>query len=69
MTNIQPAIDYNLSLPKKYTNTKEKGEKKIRYMAYYNLAQIYMLTEQFELAKNMHRILSPMISTPKTDKK
>lgn len=51
MTNIQPAIDYYLSLPKKYTNTEAKGEKKIRYMAYYNLAQIYMLTEQFELAK------------------
>lgn len=48
---MQPAIEYFLGLTTKYTNTEEKAEKKIRYGAYFNLAQLYMFTEQFDKAR------------------
>jgi hypothetical protein len=47
---IQPMVDYLKSIASKYTNIEEKGELKIRYSAFYNLAMIYYLTEQPEKA-------------------
>jgi hypothetical protein len=47
---VQPAIDYFTSLPSKYTSD-EKGDKKLRYGAYYNLGIFYLFTEQFDKAK------------------
>jgi hypothetical protein len=47
----KPACDYFESIVKKYTNAEEKAEKKIRYGAYYNMAVIYLYTEQFDRAK------------------
>lgn len=51
LTELDPIIKYYLSIPTKYTNPSEKQEKKIRFAAYYNLANIYFLTDQFEKAK------------------
>jgi hypothetical protein len=48
---MQPAIEYFMEIDKKYTNTEEKAEKKLRYGAYFNLAELYMFSEQFDKAK------------------
>ncbi len=39
-SNLQPLIDYMHSLKQKY-NSDSKGDKKMRYSAYYNLAKMY----------------------------
>ncbi len=53
---LQPAIDYFTNLPTMYTS-EEKGDKKMRYSAYFNLATIYLFTEQFDKAKEYARLL------------
>jgi hypothetical protein len=50
MSQLQPAIDYFVKLTEKYTDAEDKGQKKLRYGAFYNLATIYSLTEQFDKA-------------------
>ncbi len=47
--NLQPLIDYFESLKTKYPDD-NKGSKKIRYSAYYNLGKIYLYTDQPEKA-------------------
>ncbi len=47
----KPACAYFESIVQKYTNAEEKAEKKLRYGAYYNMAVIYLYTEQFDKAK------------------
>jgi tetratricopeptide (TPR) repeat protein len=49
---LQPVIDYLVRIPENFTNIEEKADIKLRYGAYYNLAVIYLLTEQFEKAKD-----------------
>lgn len=41
MEAIKPSIDYYNSIPQKYT-ADEKADKKLRYAAYFNLANIYL---------------------------
>lgn len=47
--NMQPLIEYFESLKTKYSND-DKGSKKIRYSAYYNLGKIYYYLDQPEKA-------------------
>jgi len=47
----QQAIDYFSGIVDKYKNAEEKAEKKLRYGAYFNLAEIFLFTEQFDKAK------------------
>ena len=48
-TNIQPLIEYFDSLKTKYTGD-DKGSRKIRYSAYYNLGKIYLYLDMPEKA-------------------
>jgi hypothetical protein len=57
LKDIKPAIEYFTELPNNYTKD-EKGDKKIRYGAYFNLATIYLFTEQFDKAKEFARKLA-----------
>jgi hypothetical protein len=50
LEKLRPSIEYYKSLIEKYTSD-DKGDKKIRYGAYYNLGLIYLVVEQFDLAK------------------
>lgn len=45
--DLKPIIEYFSDLARKPINEKEKSEKKLRYAAYYNLAQIYMYLDRF----------------------
>jgi hypothetical protein len=47
--NLQPLVEYFESLKTKYPDD-NKGSRKIRYSAYYNLAKIYLYTDQPEKA-------------------
>ncbi len=47
--NLQPLIEYFESLKTKYPDD-NKGSRKIRYSAYYNLGKIYLYTDQPEKA-------------------
>jgi len=47
---IKPAIEYFAGIEGKYKSIEEKSEKKLRYAALFNLAQIYLCLEQFEKA-------------------
>ena len=47
--DLQPLIEYFESLKTKYTED-NKGSKKIRYSAYYNLGKIYLYLDQPEKA-------------------
>lgn len=51
LTDLQPQIDYYISVIAKYPIQDDKFQKKIRFAAYYNLANIYFLTDQFAKAK------------------
>jgi hypothetical protein len=42
---LQPAIDYYRNVPNQY-KTDEKADAKLRYAAYYNLANIYLFLDQ-----------------------
>jgi tetratricopeptide (TPR) repeat protein len=55
-TALQPIIEYYKGLPGKFT-TEEKGDKKIRYMAYFNLGLIYFALEEFDKTKEMADLL------------
>jgi hypothetical protein len=46
MDSVNFAADYFEKLPAKYSNIEEKADKKIRYMAYYNLALASFYTDQ-----------------------
>lgn len=45
--DLKPIIEYFSDLARKPINEKEKNEKKLRYAAYYNLAQIYLYLDRF----------------------
>ncbi|NDV69250.1 hypothetical protein [Dysgonomonas sp. 25] len=45
-SDVQAYIDYFNSLPEKYATLESKEEMRIRFAAYYNLAQIYILLEK-----------------------
>jgi hypothetical protein len=45
--DLKPIIEYFSDLARKPINEKEKSEKKLRYAAFYNLAQIYMYLDRF----------------------
>lgn len=45
--DLKPIIEYFSDLARKPINEKEKSEKKLRYAAYYNLAQIYLYLDRF----------------------
>ena len=49
IANLQPLVEYFESLKTKYPDD-NKGSKKIRYSAYYNLGKIYLFTDQPEKA-------------------
>ena len=50
-TQLQPVIEYFSALPEKYSSDpKDKGQTKIRYGAYFNLASLYLYIEQFDKA-------------------
>lgn len=49
-TQVQQTVDYFIQLADKYADTEDKGQKKLRYGAFYNLAIIYFYTEQFDKA-------------------
>ena len=48
---LQPSIDFFIEIPGKYDMIDDKNEKKLRYAAYYDLAEIYFVIEQFDKAK------------------
>jgi hypothetical protein len=47
---LKPSIDYFNGLLTKYTDPEDKGQKKLRYGAYFNLAFIYYSIENFDKA-------------------
>lgn len=47
---FKSSIDYFNGILTKYTDPEEKGQKKLRYAAYYNLAYIYYALENFDKA-------------------
>lgn len=54
--SLKPIIEYYQQIPGKFTSD-EKGDKKIRYAAYYNLALIYFALEDFEKVKENANLL------------
>jgi tetratricopeptide (TPR) repeat protein len=50
--SLKPHIDYLNTLQAQYNNPKDKGHKKLVFGAYWNLASLYLYTEQFEQAKD-----------------
>ena len=50
-------IEYFENIPKRYTDPRLKADKKIRYIAYYNLARIYMYMDQPEKSKIYGQLL------------
>jgi hypothetical protein len=55
--NLKSQEEYFKSIPNKYADTKDKGQVKLRYGAYYNLAAYYLYSEQFDKAKEYAELL------------
>jgi hypothetical protein len=45
-SDLQPFIDYFSAIPSKYADPKLKADIKLRYIAFYNLAKIYIYLDQ-----------------------
>lgn len=58
INDFSDIIVYFDDIPKRYTDPKSKADKKLRYIAYYNLARIYMYLEQPEKSKTYADLLS-----------
>ncbi len=52
IVSLKSHIDYLNALQAQYNSPKDKGHKKLVFGAYYNLASLYLYTEQFEQAKD-----------------
>jgi hypothetical protein len=53
---LQPAIDYYKSIPDKY-KADEKADTKLRYAAYFNLANIYLFIDNLDKASEYANLL------------
>jgi hypothetical protein len=54
---LKPSIAYFEGIYAKYTDPEDKGQKKLRYAAYYNLAYIYFSIENFDKAAEYCNLL------------
>jgi hypothetical protein len=54
---LKTSIDYFYSILSKFTDSEDKGQKKLRYAAYFNLAYIYYTLENFDKALEMSDLL------------
>ena len=49
---IQPVCNYFLEVVSKYSKD-DKSERRLKHFSYWNLGQIYLLTDQLDLAKSV----------------
>lgn len=67
--DLKAIIEYFAAIPGRFSNTEEKGEAKLRYAAYYNLAELFLLTEKVDKAKEYAQKLVDNAFDPKDGEK
>jgi len=57
LTSARSSVDYFNAIAQKFNDPEDKGHKKLRYGAYFNLAALYFYAEQFDKAKEYAQML------------